>query len=212
MDLRSWSRRGLVTIVAGAALLGGSGVALAAPVLHPAGAQSGHHHATPAIRPAPDQYNPVPSRAAEPPPSVLRIPSIGVDAPVEAVGVTADYSMATPSQTSKTGWYSQGSVPGAPGDAVIDGHLDTEAGGPAVFSRLSQLRAGDPVIVVLADGREARFTVNRIANVPYMSRPAGLFQTDGPPRLTLITCAGAWDALRGVYADRLVVDATPSTG
>ena len=211
MDLKSWSRRGLVAIVAGAALLGGSGVALAAPVLHSNGAQGGHRAAVPAIRPAPDQYNPAPARTALPPPSTLRIPSIGVDAAVEPVGVTAEYAMATPSQTSRTGWYAQGAVPGQPGDAVIDGHLDDQAGAPAVFTALSRLRPGDPITVVLADGHEAHFVVSHVASVPYLSRPAGLFDIEGPSRLTLITCAGSWDAQKGVYADRLVVDATPST-
>lgn len=213
MDLKSWSRRGLASMVAGAALLGGSGAVLAAPVLHNISHRTMHvasRAATPAIRPAPDQYNPVPVRAAGPPPARLRIPSIGVDAVVEAVGVTADYAMAAPQNTSETGWYAQGTVPGQPGDAVIDGHLDTQAGAPAVFARLSQLKAGDSVIVVLADGRQASFNVSRLASVPYMSRPPGLFEIQGSPRLTLITCAGAWDAQKGVYADRLVVEATPS--
>ena len=210
MDLKSRSRRRLAMIVAGAALLGGSGAAIAASGLHPSIAAA-HATAITVIRPAPDRYNPVTAHTAAVAPVRIRIPSIGVDAAVEPVGVTPTLEMATPSQTSDAGWYRDGSVPGRLGDAVLDGHLDTQTGAPAVFAGLSRTQVGDPVSVLLADGTEARFAVTRVARVPYQTRPEGLFATDGPPRLTLITCSGPWNADLGVYAERLVVEASLST-
>ncbi len=209
MDLKSRGALRLAMIVAGVALVGGSGVAVAAADLQPRASRP--TTAAPAIRPAPNQYHPAPPQAAVVAPVRIQIPGIGVDAPIEPVGVTAALEMATPTQTADTGWYQSGSAPGQPGDAVIDGHLDTQTGAPAVFARLSQVRPGDALSVTLADGTQVRFKIDRVASVPTQQRPAGLFANDGPARLTLITCSGPWDATRGVYAERLVVDASPST-
>ena len=210
MSVKSWSGRRPVMIVAGAALLGVSGVAMATSALHhPASV-----HRAPAfvVKPAPDQDNPPAPRPVAVAPVRVRIPSVGVDAAVEPVGVTAGLDMATPSHTDATGWYAPGSAPGQPGDAVLDGHLDAQNGAPAVFARLAQAHPGARITVALADGTEAHFAVVRVASIDYRTRPAGLFSTDGPARLTLITCSGPWDSAHGIYSERLVVEASPSTG
>ncbi len=141
------------------------------------------------------------------PPSRLVIPAIGVDAAVEAVGLDAQGRMAAPARTTDVGWYQLGAVPGDAGDAVMDGHLDWW-NGPAVFWRLSQLRAGDRVTVVRADGTKVDFLVDSSQTVPYDASLPNLFTEVGPPTLTLITCAGAWDAGRATYLQRLVVHAS----
>lgn len=208
-NLRSWTTRQLALVLAGVALLGGSAAVFAADLRpHPAGqlpATAGH--AVPSVEPAPAQYNPTTPRPAAPTPQRIAIPAIGVDATVEAVTVNDRLEMATPARPVDTGWYSLGSSPGEDGDAVIDGHVDSPDGAPAVFARLAQLKPGDQLIVTLAEGRRT-FAVTRIASVPYHSVPAGLFATQGPPLLTLITCTGAWDPAQGVYSQRLVVEAT----
>jgi sortase (surface protein transpeptidase) len=115
--------------------------------------------------------------------------------------------MATPSTPESVGWYRYGPVPGDPGDAVIDGHLDS-ATGPAVFWRLGRLRPGDEIVVDLP-GRGMRvFRVDGLTTVPYTAHPSGLFATSGTPRLSLITCAGPFDPLSRTYAQRLIVGAT----
>jgi len=67
---------------------------------------------------------------------------------------------------------------------------------------------GDAITVVRADGSSAKFVADSSATVPYNSSTDSLFTIDGPPSLTLITCAGAWDRQRGTYLQRLVVHAT----
>lgn len=201
----------LTLVVAGVVLLGGSGVAAATSGLHPRPA----HGAEAAPRtidvvPAPDQYNPAIAPVHGAPPDQVRIPAIGVDAAVEPVGVTPDYAMATPSHTSQLGWYRLGSAPGDPGDAVIDGHLDTPTGAPAVFAGLAAVKPGDSISVI-AGGRDYRYAVTSVKSVPYQWRPDGLYSTEGASRLTLITCAGSWDANKGIYRERLVVEAAPAT-
>jgi LPXTG-site transpeptidase (sortase) family protein len=138
------------------------------------------------------------------PPVRLSIASLGVDAPVEAVGLDGEGRMATPSQPSHVAWYRPGPAPGQPGDAVIDGHLDW-TNGPAVFFHLDRLRVGDEVVVLQSSGGRLRFAVDSISTIPFESPLDAYFTTSGPPSLTLITCTGSWDRQRQTYLQRLVV-------
>jgi LPXTG-site transpeptidase (sortase) family protein len=164
----------------------------------------------PSIQPAPNQYNPTPSKPPAPAPQRLSIPTIGVDAAVESVDVTSDLQMGVPREPADVGWYRLGSSPGQAGDAVIDGHLDTATGAPAVFAKLGTLKAGDQIRVTLTGSSTVDFRVEQTSHLPYRSSPPGLFSTDGPARLTLITCTGAWDANQHTYTERLVIEAVPA--
>jgi sortase (surface protein transpeptidase) len=141
-------------------------------------------------------------------PATLLIPEIGVAAAVEPVRVDSRGNMGVPSEPEHVGWYEPGPAPGAPGDAVIDGHLDWYTG-KAVFENLRTLRQGAEIDVIARDGATLRFVVTDSRTVAYTDRPAGLFATTGSPRLSLITCGGAWDKRKGTYLERLVVNAVP---
>jgi sortase (surface protein transpeptidase) len=144
-------------------------------------------------------------------PATLLIPSIGVSAHVEQVTVDAQHNMAAPEKPLDVGWYSPGPAPGQDGDAVIDGHLDWYGMPQAVFYNLSKLSPGSEIDVVLASGKTVKFQVTDAVTVPYTAHPAGLFATTGPPRLSLITCAGGWDQGKSMYTQRLIVDAREVT-
>jgi len=137
----------------------------------------------------------------------LLIPSLNVDARVEALGVDSSGAMDTPHNIWNVGWYRAGPSPGEPGDAVIDGHVGLP-GSPLVFSGLARLAIGADVIAVLGNGTRSRFTVSSKQNWPTSSHPPGLFSVDGQPRLSLITCTGSYDRGSQTYADRLVVEAS----
>jgi sortase (surface protein transpeptidase) len=119
--------------------------------------------------------------------------------------------MGTPSVPANVGWYSSGVAPGDAGDALIDGHLNWTSG-PAVFWRLGQLRVGDPLTVVRADGTRVRFIVDSTSVVPYTASEDSLFTATGPPSISLITCAGAWDQQHATYLQRLLVHASLAPG
>src|SRR5439155_25206843 len=90
-----------------------------------------------------------------PPPPRLLIPAIGVNAPIESVGVGPDGAMETPRQSpwNDVGWYSGGPRPGERDSAVIAGHLDRPGGNPAVVWRLRGLHVGDTMLVLDAHGK-----------------------------------------------------------
>ncbi len=139
------------------------------------------------------------------PPVQLLIPSLNVHRPVEAVGVNRSGFMNLPVNGWNAGWYKGGPVPGAPGDAVIEGHAGYPDQ-PMLFGRLNTLRPGDKIIVVLSDGSQRLFLVVSMTSVPVGKAPPGMGQPDGTPRLTLITCTGSFDAKSFSYSRRLVVE------
>jgi sortase (surface protein transpeptidase) len=191
-----------------------AGIGLAAAGLHvvPFGGQSPRAVRRPSVPPKVARgplQTPVPRGAAtSTAPERLKIPALGVDARIEYVGLTPEGNMDVPRDVRDVGWYAPGVRPGQPGDAVIAGHLDWSSG-PAVFWRLSWLRAGDIVDVLYADGTNLTFRVQRLASYAYDQPPPDLFSPDGPTRLSLITCAGSWDGQ--TYRQRLVVDAVLSS-
>jgi LPXTG-site transpeptidase (sortase) family protein len=141
------------------------------------------------------------------PPVQLLIPSINVHRPVEAVGANRFGYMDLPVNGWNAGWFKGSPVPGALGDAVIEGHAGYPDQ-PMIFARLVKLTAGDQIIVVLADGSRRLFLVSSTAVLPVGSAPPGMGQPGGPARLTLVTCAGRFDADNKSYSSRLVVEAT----
>jgi LPXTG-site transpeptidase (sortase) family protein len=140
-------------------------------------------------------------------PVQLLIPSIRVNRPVEGVGVDRWGFMKLPMNGWNAGWYAGGPVPGAPGDAVIEGHAGYPDQ-PMLFGRLATLKQGDKIIVVLADGSQRLFLVQSMAAFPIGVAPPGMAEQTGPPRLTLVTCTGHFDAESKFYSKRLVVEAS----
>jgi len=137
----------------------------------------------------------------------LVIASIGVDAPIEPVGLDAQHAMAAPSRLDNVGWFSQGPAPGEAGDAVIDGHYGLPST-PAVFRHLDQLRPGDTMQVIWPDGRQLQFRIATAAVLPANSpAPADVFSRSGPARISMITCAGTWEQGQRTYSERLIVTA-----
>jgi LPXTG-site transpeptidase (sortase) family protein len=161
------------------------------------------HDRTPVPAPAPLPEPPVPTA----PPAMILIPSINVHRPVEAVGLDSHGAMEVTQNLWNAGWYKDGPVPSAPGDAVIEGHAGYPDA-PLLFGRLPRLHAGDKIVVVLADGTRRLFLVDSLAVWPAGTAPPGMGEPYGPPRLTLITCTGPFDDHYKTYADRLAVEAT----
>ena len=149
-----------------------------------------------------------------PVPVRLEIPSIGVSTRLQRLGREKDGTVAVPSgpgEWKEAGWYAGGTRPGDPGSAVILGHVDSKASGPAVFYRLPELRRGDRVEVVRADGSRVTFAVQRVEQYPKARFPtADVYYPTLTPMLRLVTCGGAFDPNEGRYVDNVIVFATLS--
>jgi LPXTG-site transpeptidase (sortase) family protein len=139
-------------------------------------------------------------------PVELSIPAINVDAHVQDVGIGKTGNMAVPTNYTDVGWYRYGTVPGAVGSAVIDGHVDNGFGLDAVFKHISELKPGDDIYVQTQSGEELHFVVQDIETYPATQVPLQtLFTRDDEPRLNLITCAGQWEPDKEAYDHRTVV-------
>jgi sortase A len=147
-----------------------------------------------------------PINIVDPRPARLVIPSIGVNARIEARGLDSDRNLASPNDYREVAWYKTGPKPGDPGNALINGHVNWWTG-DAVFTHLASLRAGDEVRVVRADGRVVVFKVTSSRTVGANARIASLFDPRKDSTLTLITCSGVWNPLTRSDTQRLLVSA-----
>jgi len=195
---RTWGRAGLAAgaIVTGAWLIHGGVLGALPPAPVAAQAYDGTP-VGPAVPPLPPS-----------PPVRVRIPALGVDAPVSRLGLDAAGRLQPPPEAdgNLAGWYLGGAAPGSSGTAVLAGHVDT-AHGPAVFYRLGALRRGDQVEVARADRATAWFQVDGVEVYPKREFPdVKVYAPTPDAQLRLITCGGAytreggWDGNVVVYA------------
>ncbi|MFF0202225.1 class F sortase [Streptomyces sp. NPDC005017] len=144
-------------------------------------------------------------------PQRVDIPGLGIQAPVVARGLDGDGAVDPPpfDQPGVVGWYAGGAAPGAPGAAVLVGHVDTETR-PAVFYKVSALVPGETVRVVRDDGTVAEFTVDDIdvvARDHFDAQQAYGVREKGRAELRLITCGGTFDKASRSYTANVVVSA-----
>jgi sortase (surface protein transpeptidase) len=144
-------------------------------------------------------------------PTRITIPTIGVAAEIMPVGLDSEGGLQVPplEQAQVAGWYSPGPSPGDNGNAVIVGHVDSYATGPAVFFRLGALRSGDTIQVTRQDRTVLRFAVDGVKSYPKGAFPTGLVY--GPAdqvQLRLVTCGGYFDDRNRSYPDNVIVFAT----
>jgi hypothetical protein len=141
-------------------------------------------------------------------PVSISIPAIKVRARTIALGLDRDGDVAVPSLSTPflTSWYDKGPTPGAAGAAVVYGHVDARATGPAVFYYLGELRPGDSIYITLKDGRVGLFRVYSAAMYLKTNFPAGaIYDYTSWPSLRLITCGGQFDQATGHYLGNTVV-------
>jgi hypothetical protein len=140
------------------------------------------------------------------PPDRVRIPVIGVNAPLTGLGLTPGGSLDVPpaEDDNLAGWYEAGTTPGETGTAIVAGHVDN-AEGPAVFYRLGALKRGAAVEVDRRDGSVAVFRVDAVEVYDAADFPdEKVYGRAARPELRVITCGGGWSRGRG-YEGNVVV-------
>ncbi|CAN5476304.1 hypothetical protein BH09CHL1_BH09CHL1_35150 [soil metagenome] len=135
-------------------------------------------------------------------PARIQIPSIGVDASIEDIGIV-DGVMQTPENAWNVGWYANLSSPGATGNAVFAAHRDWWGIGPVVFYNLDQVSIGDEVVVAGVDGETATYVVTDVTSIAADADFTSVISPHGGDEITLITCSGNFDGSE--YLDRLIV-------
>jgi len=142
----------------------------------------------------------------------LVVPDVGIDAPVDPVGVTQDRVLQLPDDVDRVGWYRFGPLPGQPqGSAVLAGHVDSWDQGLGALGRLRSVEPGQRIAVTDVAGQTTRWRVLTRQLIVKQQLPlAELFDRSGPPRLVLLTCGGPFDKRLRSYLDNLVVVAVPA--
>jgi len=154
-----------------------------------------------------DQQGPVPIAA----PVTLRIPDHDVVSRIVPVGVDQGTGeLSVPADPAQVGWYQFGAAPGAPGAAVLAGHVDWK-GQPGAFIHLDDVQPGERIEVDLGDGTSHAFVVAETHLIPKTELPPDLFARTGPAKLVLITCGGEFDRSVRRYKQNVVVVATPAS-
>lgn len=142
----------------------------------------------------------------------LVVPDVGIDAPVDPVGVTPDGLLQLPDDVHRVGWYRFGPAPGgSAGSVILAGHVDGWDQGLGALGHLRAVEPGQRIAVTDATGRVTRWQVVTRRLVVKQQLPlAELFTRSGPPRLVLLTCGGPFDERLRSYLDNLVVVAVPA--
>jgi len=135
----------------------------------------------------------------------VEIPSISVKSELIDLHILDDGSLGVPADFGVAGLWTEGALPGNPGPAIVVGHLNSVSG-PAVFSRLRDLRPGAPVVIRKADGSALTYAVERSDQYAKSSFPTeAVYGATADPTLRLITCGGTFDRSRREYTDNVVV-------
>ncbi|WP_370085764.1 class F sortase [Streptacidiphilus sp. MAP12-16] len=162
-----------------------------------------------------DPWSPSAERSPAPPPppplapSVplrIRIPTIGVNAPLAQLGLDSTGHLQVPPENDRNlaGWYRGGPTPGAVGNALIDGHVDN-ARGRAVFYDLGALHKGNTIEIDRRDGTVAVFGIDAIEVYDKSTFPdQKVYGPTTGPQLRVITCGGGFSKGRG-YLGNVVV-------
>lgn len=134
----------------------------------------------------------------------MKIPSIGVNAPLISLGLNKDRSLQVPGNAHTAGWFKGAPRPGQIGPAVIAAHVHFNDR-PGAFVRLSEVKLNDRVIVTAKDGTKVVFVITRVARFQKNRFPTSLvYGNIAYPGLRLITCEG-FDPKSNSYRDNLVV-------
>jgi hypothetical protein len=142
------------------------------------------------------------------PPVVVRLPD-GRRVRVRTVHTTRNGLLDVPDDIEVAGWWSGGSRLGDPfGSILVAAHVDSHTQGLGPFASLLVVRPGDRV-QAWSEGLHQTFEVTSLRLRPQgtIGPRSWLHSPEGPRRLTLVTCAGPYDAARGGYQNLAVVTA-----
>lgn len=158
-------------------------------------------------------------------PDRLVIPSLGVDAPFQTIGLDTSapadsqgrQRLGTPSDRTKAGWYAAGPRPGSGrGTVLTNGH--TYHDGSAIFTESfsSRVAVGQRIDIRQRAGGVCSYRIDRVwaevnsaTDYPLIVASQHLYDFDGPERLFLTTCSGSFNSATHSYDQISIVTALP---
>jgi len=150
------------------------------------------------------------AQAAGAVPTSIDIPRIGTHALVVPLGQDDDGAMQAPNDPDTVGWYNLGTGVGAPGNVLLDGHVDW-GGRLRVFGLLGQLAPGDTIQITDTDGNVLNYSVSWTTLYAADNAPLEqIFEQTSDEEVTLITCGGTFDPSVHMYVSRWIVRAARS--
>lgn len=136
----------------------------------------------------------------------LKIPKIGVDTSIEAVGFAPDGTVDVPKNQKNAAWFNLGPRPGETGNAIITGHYGWKDKDASAFDNLYKLRPGDKLFIEDDQGTTTTFVVQGNRRYGPNANASKVFvSNDNKPHLNLITCEGDWNETAKSYTKRLVI-------
>lgn len=153
--------------------------------------------------------NPPPVQSGAQPVGTIRLPHGGIARLVHSA-VSADGALAIPDGVREASWWGAG-FGATSGATVVAGHINWN-GAVGPFDELWRATGGDKVTVIDNSGHAYTYRISQVITVSKDAlgkRAPQLFAQDGPPRLVLVTCGGAWIGGATGYASNQVVIATP---
>lgn len=149
-----------------------------------------------------------PSANPNPTPTNVRIkmPTLGVDAPVVRVGIDGQNKMVVPHNAKDVAWLDRGGVPGYTNNVVLAGHI-AYSHVPGSFGRIGDLHPGDDLVLQIS-GKSLHYRVQWACLFGRNTdRAEQIMGYTYAPSLTLISCGGGWDASAGTHTSRWAIRA-----
>ncbi|HYZ93442.1 MAG TPA: class F sortase [Actinomycetota bacterium] len=136
----------------------------------------------------------------------VRLPKLGVSAPIMKVGIDMNGEMVVPRNAHQVAWLDQGQFPGDTNNGVLAGHIRWNKV-TGSFGNIQKLGPGDSVIVEL-DGKQWEFRVTWMClfdfDTPLAEKIMGYTNV---PSVTLISCGGVYSWTNHTHNKRVAVRA-----
>ncbi len=142
-------------------------------------------------------------------PVYVYFPDYDITCPIDPVGYSWTGNMATVRAHNRAAWLNSSGDPVRGGNTILAGH-NKYSGKLGYFDVVkSKLKINDIVVVKTAADELYYYAVVSIDTYPYNSVPYSVMDTEGEPRLTLITCLGDFDHSIGSSKHRVVAVCKP---
>ena len=152
------------------------------------------------------QWAPTAQQGPSPTGGHVKLPTLGVLAPIVKVGIDGANKMVVPHNAIDVAWLDRGGIHGYTNNVVLAGHISYSRV-PGSFMRIGSLRPGDEVKMDM-NGEHYTYRVQFVCLFGRdTDRASQIMGYTEKPSLTLISCGGGWDSGARTHTGRYAVRA-----